>query len=100
MVLHINTKDPKVVIVSLREDDQTLKSLSEENKYGSQVLLPLIMKLLKPRGWDILEGIKVEEGPGSFTGLRVGSSVAQALGYALNIPVNGQVGKPVELRYT
>lgn len=100
MVLYINTKDLKVVTVALKEGDKVLESLSEENEYGSQVLLPLIMKLLPPRGWDLLEGIEVEEGPGSFTGLRVGSSIAQALGYALNIPVNGQVGKPVELRYT
>lgn len=100
MLLHINTKDPKVVTAALKEDAQTVASLSEENKYGSQVLLPLIVKLLPPRGWDILEGIEVEEGPGSFTGLRVGASVALALGFALNIPVNGQVGKAPDLRYT
>ena len=100
MVLYINTKDPKVVAVTLKEGKKTVKILSEKNEYGSQVLLPLIKKLLPPRGWDVLEGIEVEEGPGSFTGLRVGASVAQALGFALNIPVNGKVGKPVTLRYT
>ncbi len=100
MTLHINTKDPKVVTVALKEGDKVLKSLSEENEYGSQVLLPLIIKLLEHREFDVLDGIEVEEGPGSFTGLRGGASVAQALGFALNIPVNGQVGKPVTLRYT
>lgn len=100
MTLYINSKDKNIINVALKEGDKILESLSEENEYGSQVLLPLIVKLLKPRGWDILEGIEVEEGPGSFTGLRVGSSVAQALGFALNIPVNGKVGKAVELRYT
>ncbi|KKS64276.1 hypothetical protein A3A14_00775 [Candidatus Daviesbacteria bacterium RIFCSPLOWO2_01_FULL_43_38] len=100
LCLHINTKDPKVVTVTLKEGSKISESLSEENEYGSQALLPLIVKLLKPRGFDILDGIEVEEGPGSFTGLRVGASVAQAFGYALNIPVNGKVGKPVNLRYT
>lgn len=106
MILYIDTrggstaKDQKVVTVALKEGGKIVTSLSEENEYGSQILLPLIIKLLKPRGFDILEGIEVEEGPGSFIGLRVGASVAQALGFALNIPVNGQVGKPVTLKYT
>ena len=100
LCLHINTKDQKIVTVALKEGNKTIASFSEENKYGSQVLLPLIVKLLEHRKFDILEVIEVEEGPGSFTGLRVGASVAQALGYALNIPVNGEVGKAVTLRYT
>ncbi|MDO8570976.1 MAG: hypothetical protein Q7R97_05330 [Candidatus Daviesbacteria bacterium] len=104
MTLYINTKDPKIVTVELKENGKMVKSLSEENEYGSQVLLPLILKLiqLQPRGldMDILEGIEVEEGPGSFTGLRVGASVAQALGFALNIPVNGKLNKLLVLSYT
>lgn len=100
MILHINTKDPKPVTVTLKKDGGVVKCLSEANEHGSQVLLPLIIKLLEPRGFDILEGIEVEEGPGSFTGLRVGASVAQALGLALNIPVNGEVGKNLDLKYT
>ena len=90
MVLYINTSDPKIVTVSLKEDKKILKSLSEENEYGSQVLLPLIMKLLPPRGWDVVDEIEVDRGPGSYTGIRVGVSVANALGFALNIPVNGK----------
>jgi len=100
MVLHINTKDPKIVAVALKEDGKVVKSLEEENEWGSQVLLPLIVKIIKPRGFDILTGIEVETGPGSYTGLRVGAAVAQSLGFSLNIPVNGQVGKPVSLSYT
>lgn len=100
MILHINTKDPMLVTVTLKQNGEVVKSLSEENEHGSQVLLSLILKLLRPRGWDVIEGIEVEEGPGSFTGLRVGASVAQALGFALNIPVNGEVGKSLNLRYT
>ena len=48
MVLHINTKDQKQVTVSLSDaQGKLLKSLSEQNEFGSQVLLPLIMKLLQ-----------------------------------------------------
>lgn len=34
-----------------------------------------------------VEGIVCFEGPGSFTGLRIGLSVANALAFALNIPI-------------
>lgn len=92
MILYINTKDQKVIRVTLKQDGKIVKSLSAKNKYGSQVLLPLITKLLRTTNYDLqtLKGIEVETGPGSFTGLRVGVSVANALGFALNIPVNGK----------
>ncbi len=99
MVLYINTKDQKKIEVSLKKDGKVIKTLSAKNKFGSQVLLPLIIKLLNrtynpglssqnQSGIGKLKGIEVETGPGSFTGLRVGISVANALGFALNIPVN------------
>lgn len=106
MILHINTKDQKTVVVSLKRDGKILKTLSEDREYGSQVLLPLILKLLKRIGVNVfhleggtgrhlrifgqLDSIEVETGPGSFTGLRVGVSVANALGYSLGIPINGK----------
>ncbi len=89
MILYINTSDQKTIKVSLKKEGKVIHSLSKENKYGSQVLLPLIAKLLSG-DWKKLEGIEVETGPGSFTGLRVGVSVANALGFALRIPVNGK----------
>lgn len=92
MILHINTKDQKIISVSLKRDGKVVKSLSQENEYGSQVLLPLITKLLDREKmiFKDLDGIEVETGPGSFTGLRVGISVANTLGFSLGILVNGK----------
>ncbi len=92
MILKINTSDMKVVEIALNNGDQVVDSMSEENEYGSQVLLPLIEKLLEVSKLEPkdLKGIEVTTGPGSFTGLRVGVSVANALGYSLGIPVNGK----------
>lgn len=92
MILHINTKDQKIIRVSLKDNGKVIKSLSKENEFGSQVLLPLIDNIIKQKklNYKDLKGIEVEIGPGSFTGLRVGVSLANALGFALNIPVNGK----------
>lgn len=40
-----------------------------------------------------LQGIVVYEGPGSFTGLRIGIAVANAMAYAYGIPIVASGGK-------
>lgn len=39
------------------------------------------------QSWDDIEGIIFYEGPGSFTGLRIGASVANAFASSCDIPV-------------
>lgn len=92
MILHIDTKDQRIIKVSLKKGGKVMESLTKENVYGSQVLLSLIDEILKKNQLDFkdIKGIEVETGPGSFTGLRVGVSVANALGYSLKLPVNGK----------
>ncbi len=101
-ILSINTADKQLIEVTLKEGDRVVATLHDNNPFGSQVLLPLIVKILDQQQlkFSDLQGIEVSTGPGSFTGLRVGATVAQTLGFALNIPVNGHIGQPVELRYT
>ena len=88
MILHIDTSDMKRVKVSLKDNGEVVESLSAENEFGSQVLLSLIKKIADIKD---ISAIEVETGQGSFTGLRVGVSVANALGFSLGIPVNGKV---------
>lgn len=92
MVLYINTQDIKKVEVSLINDGKVADCEESHNEFGSQILLPLIEKLLKKNSLEFkdLSGIEVKTGPGSYTGLKVGVSVANALGYSLKIPVNGK----------
>lgn len=92
MILLINTKDRKRIEVALKSGEKIIASKSAENDYGSQVLLSLIAGILKENGLEFkqLKSIEVEKGPGSYTGLKVGASVANALGFSLNIPVNGK----------
>ena len=52
-------------------------------------LLPLIQELLREAGvtLDAVSGLALSDGPGSFTGLRVGAAVAKALVQARGLPL-------------
>ncbi len=55
----------------------------------SETLMPLVDELLKKSGIELgsIDALAVSGGPGSFTGLRIGSATVKGLGDALNIPV-------------
>ena len=55
----------------------------------SQTLLPMIDQVVKMSGIGLeeLDGSAVAAGPGSFTGLRIGSSTAKGMALALNKPI-------------
>lgn len=92
MNIQIDTSKTGEVVVVLKDESETVDQINPPNNYGSQVLLSTVEKILKKnnRKFQDLEAIEVNTGPGSFTGLRVGVSVANALGFTLNIPVNGK----------
>jgi tRNA threonylcarbamoyladenosine biosynthesis protein TsaB len=52
-------------------------------------VLPMAMRLLQARGVDIsqIEGVAYGAGPGSFTGLRIASGVAQGLAAGIGVAV-------------
>lgn len=60
-------------------------------KTHSQTLLPMLEEIVKMVELDLSEvdAIAVAAGPGSFTGLRIGSATAKGLGLALNKPLIG-----------
>lgn len=55
----------------------------------ARMLLPMVSDVLRAAGLrvDGLAGVILADGPGSFTGLRVGASVAQGLARAVGLPV-------------
>lgn len=60
-------------------------------KTHSQTLLPMLEEIKKMIDLELesIDAIAVAAGPGSFTGLRIGSATAKGLGLALNKPLIG-----------
>ncbi|MCI9570508.1 MAG: tRNA (adenosine(37)-N6)-threonylcarbamoyltransferase complex dimerization subunit type 1 TsaB [Lachnospiraceae bacterium] len=58
-------------------------------KTHSQTLLPMIHQMVSLLEIELstIDAIAVSGGPGSFTGLRIGSATAKGLGFALNKPL-------------
>lgn len=79
-----------VASVALLEDD-ILKAEYTVNykKTHSQTLLPMLDEICKMTELDLKEvdAIAISAGPGSFTGLRIGSATAKGLGLALKKPL-------------
>ena len=76
--------------VAVVEDTQTVAEYTiNYKKTHSQTLLPMIDEVVKMTELDLgtINAIAVAGGPGSFTGLRIGSATAKGLGLALNKPL-------------
>jgi len=79
-----------VATVAIVEEEQILAEYTVNyKKTHSQTLLPMLDEIVKMTEFDLntLDAIAVAGGPGSFTGLRIGSATAKGLGLALNKPL-------------
>ena len=92
IMLFIDTSEIYTAKVALEIDGKRFEKISDSKVLKSQMVLPLIETLLHECNLQFIDitDITVAMGPGSFTGLRVGATVANTLGYLLDIPVNGQ----------
>ena len=81
-----------VASVAVTEDDNLIAEYTTNyKKTHSQTLLPMLDEVKKMIELDLntIDAIAVSAGPGSFTGLRIGSATAKGLGLALNKPLIG-----------
>jgi tRNA threonylcarbamoyladenosine biosynthesis protein TsaB len=88
-ILHLETSE-SLCSVSLGLDGILLSSIEskEINDHSKQVTL-LISDLLNQNNFKLesIQAIAISSGPGSYTGLRVATSAAKAICFALNIPL-------------
>lgn len=76
--------------VAIVEDDHLVSEYSVNyKKTHSQTLVPMLDEISKMTELDLstVDAIAIAKGPGSFTGLRIGSATAKGLGLALDIPI-------------
>lgn len=79
-----------VASVAVVEDDILVAEYTVNyKKTHSQTLLPMLDEIAKMTELDLntIDAIAVAAGPGSFTGLRIGSATAKGLGLALKKPL-------------
>lgn len=92
VTLYIDTSAIDTADVSVDIDGKRFEKTSRSKVMKSQMVLPMIEELLHEHTLKLADitAISVVTGPGSFTGLRVGATVANVLGYLLDVPVNGK----------
>ena len=76
--------------VAVWEDDLTLAEFSIHAKTThSQTLLPMLEAVREKTELDMetIDAVAVTSGPGSFTGLRIGSATVKGFGFALDKPI-------------
>ncbi len=79
-----------VASVALVEDEITIAEYSVNyKKTHSQTLLPMLNEIINMAEQDLseIDAIAVSSGPGSFTGLRIGSATVKGLAEALKKPI-------------
>ncbi|MCI7084404.1 MAG: tRNA (adenosine(37)-N6)-threonylcarbamoyltransferase complex dimerization subunit type 1 TsaB [Tenericutes bacterium] len=89
MILFIDTHDELITIALKTKDNLYIKT--QESEYSHSIYtMPMIAAVFDENKLDIkdLEKIIVVNGPGSFTGIRIGLSSAKTIAYALNIKIN------------
>ena len=89
-LLAIETTAP-VATVALWRDGEVTRYSADDTKKHAETVLPLVERLLAETGETLsaMDYFAVDIGPGSFTGVRIGVCIANAVGYAMQNPVIG-----------
>lgn len=88
-ILHIETAT-NICSVALSRNGNYLHHITESGTLQhASITTVLVERLLKEAGLSMadLEAVSLSEGPGSYTSLRVGMSVAKGICYGLDIPL-------------
>ena len=89
IILGIETST-KICSVAISNGNKLLALEEEGGDYShSEKLTVFIQKVVKKTSLNLreIDAVAVSKGPGSYTGLRIGVSVAKGLCYALDIPL-------------
>lgn len=88
-ILNIETSTEVCSVTIAKDGDLLFKKENLEGLRHSELLTVFIEELMGENQFELnqLDAVAVSKGPGSYTGLRIGVSVAKGLCYGLNIPL-------------
>ena len=89
MILFIDTHTELITIALKTNDNLFIKT--KESEYSHSIYtMPMIEESFKENNLNVkdLDEIIVVNGPGSFTGIRIGLSIAKTIAYALNLKIH------------
>lgn len=88
-ILTLRTDKPEAELGLYKDGKQISYEVWEAHRRLAETIHGKISQQLEMQQLTLndLNGIIVYKGPGSFTGLRIGISVANALAYSLNVPI-------------
>lgn len=94
LILTIRTDKPEAEIGLYEDDTQIAYETWQAHRQLAETLHRKVAALLtaQSKATADVQGIVCFKGPGSFTGLRIGLTVANALAYSLAIPIVAQQG--------
>ncbi len=89
MILTLRTDRPEAMLQLLENDKVLAIHQWLADRQLADTIIPTMTDFLKQndKSWQDLTGLIVFSGSGSFTGLRIGTTVANALAFSLNVPV-------------
>ena len=96
MILAIRTDNPEAELVLCDVSGRIMASKTwQAHRQLAETLHQELEALLlsQAKTYADIQGIVIYHGPGSFTGLRIGVSVANALAYAQGVPIVGTTGE-------
>src|SRR5882757_3482483 len=89
LIITLRTDKPEAELGLYDNTEQLIYETWPAHRELAETLHTKIDELLKGRQKELhdIEGIVIFKGPGSFTGLRIGLTVANALAYSLDVPI-------------
>jgi tRNA threonylcarbamoyladenosine biosynthesis protein TsaB len=85
IILGIDTSSDKASCALASQGSLICQKTGDSSKKHAQTVMPMIVELMEEAGFKPgnIDAFSISQGPGSFTGLRIGMSVIKAMAYAL-----------------